>query len=254
MKKFLKIGCLGFSGLLLLLFLALYFTRDERKAENKEMRDSINYFRTAINHRMLQVKKSLSMLDNAAKPKPFPAGPIPWEVTLQTSVEEVSRFTDTGFVAEPPISYGPWLTDILYILEKSYTTDTTQWNLYELVKATRTIYREKYLMVYDPMAHAQPKFIDENRFTGGSFLGRMIFVDFTSGELLGYSYLFSRTTLKTIEKHQLGVGVEVVKIPVYTIPLVNITDSEKILLEDFRNEFFRKSDSTFQAFKVKGSQ
>lgn len=254
MKKFLRFGCLGISGLFLLIFIALFFTRDERIAENKVMRDSINYFRTEINQRMLQARKSLSMLDIAAKPKPFPEGPIPWEVTLQTSVEEVNRFTDSGFVNEPPLQYGPWLTDILNVLEKSYSTDTSHWNLYELMKATRTIYREKYLMVYDPITHAQPKFIDENTFTGGSFLGRMIFVDFISGELLGHCYLFSRNTLKAIEKHQLGVGVEVVNVPIYTIPLVNTNDAEKVLHEDFRNEFFRKSDSTFQAFKKKSSQ
>lgn len=248
MKKAFKIGCLIFFVLFLSLFLYLVLTREERIAANAIIEDSIKYYRREINARMIRVGQALPKLDPYSEPKPFPEGIISWSETLQTSVEEVKRFTDSSFITNPPLRYGPWLTEILFTIEQSYHEKGSR-SIYKLIEASRDVFNRKYLMIYDPIYHSQPKLTDHQTFEPGIFYGWMIYVDFQSGKPLGYARFQTNTTLSRIDNEQYGVGLEVVNIPIVSIPVVNTTDVEKKLMEDFRNEFFRKSDSTFRAFK-----
>lgn len=251
MKKVFKIGCLSIVALLLVFFVWGVLTRKERIANNLVIEDSIRFYTREINKRMVRVGQKLPKLTAYAEPKPFPAGSISWKETLQTSVEEVTRFSDTSYVATPPLQYGPWLTQPLNDVEETYLTEEKKWNIYKVIKSSREVYQKKFLMVYQPIFHTQPKLVDKKSFNPGVFYGWMVYVNFNTGEPLGYAKFQANTTLYKIDNKQYGVGIEVVNVPVFSVPLVKTTDVEKKLLDNFREQFFHKTDSTFLVYKEK---
>lgn len=249
MKRVFKIGCLtlvvAFIGLILLVIFEPDALRNRRLQVEREAFDSAQYYIDEVSHRMKQVRHSLPILLDDAKPMPFPAGPIPWNSTLPTSVQEVFCFTDSGFVITTPLQHGPWLTQIMRTIEDSYSQPKEKWNTYTIKQDGRNILNRKYLMVYDPIYYWPPKVLDKKSFQPGYFDGWMIFLDFTNGDVLGYSRFQFYSTLYQIKNNQIGVGVGPL-----SLPLVSTTDVQKELNEDFRNAFFNRTDSTFLALKI----
>ncbi|HEX8041661.1 MAG TPA: hypothetical protein VF490_21085 [Chryseosolibacter sp.] len=250
MKKVFKIGCLVslavFAGVILLAIFEPDALRERRLRVEKEGRDSARYYLDEVRNRMIRVREKLPALTPESEPAPFPLRTLQWNETLQTSADEVNRFTDNGFAVSPPIPYGPWLSKLMQDIERAYHEPEEEWKTYEITKAGRSILNFDFLMVYSPLNHIEPRLVDKETFQPGYFDGWMIFVDFKNGTPLGYARFQSATTLYNVEYHQLGIGIG--PIPV-SIPLFKTTDVQKELTDDFRNEFFRKTDSTFMAFK-----
>jgi hypothetical protein len=250
MKKAFKIGCLVFivlfTGVVLLAIFEPDVLREKRLRVEKQGRDSVRYYLDEVQKRMIQVRERLPVLTHESSPAPFPAGPVQWNKTLQTSLDEVSRFTQNGFAIDPPIIYGPWLSQVMHDIEKGYHEPSEKWNIYEIIKAGKYVLSQEFLMVFVPLYHSQPKVIDKKTFLPGYFDGWMILVDFRNGTPLGYARFQAATTLYKVEYRQFGIGVNPVP---FSLPLFKTTNVEKELEEDFRKEFFRKADSTFIALK-----
>lgn len=195
---------------------------------------------------MLQVSQKLPALNAESEALPFPAGSIQWNKTLQTSQDEINRFREDGFTMNPPLTYGPWLSQVMQDIEQACNKPVEKWNIYEIKKAGRYILDQNFLMVYAPINYMQPKITNKKTFLPGYFDGWMILVDFKQGIPLGYARFQCATTLYKLEYRQFGIGIDPIPI---SLPLFKTTNVQKELEDDFRNEFFRKSDSTYMAFK-----
>jgi hypothetical protein len=238
--KALKIGCLSILGLFVLL--ALYFIFEPESWKKERLNKAQSYVDSVV-YRMIVVNDSLPDLNEVSIPRAFPAGAIDWSVTLQTSVEQVHLLAKKESPYAKPLQYGPWLTQLL--ADVAASSDTTQGrDEFKLIGSGEKIMKMKYLVVYQPLYYAPPKVVNKKTFLPGYFDGWMIYVDFKTGRILGYADFQSVTTLARVDTKNLGVGVGPL-----TLPLINTTDVQGELDKDFRNEFFRKSDSTFMANK-----
>lgn len=240
MKKVFKFGCLPLLGIFGLI--VLYFAFEPESWKNERKNNAQQYVDSVAN-KMQLVRQSLPILTESSSPQPFPAGGIDWNITLQTSVDEVNHFSDQGFVSNLPILYGPWLAQPMQFIEQAFDTTRIR-NDFELIDAGKAIMKNKFLMVYQPLYHLQPKLVDKKTFLPGYFDGWMIYVDFTNGKPLGHARFQSFTTLYKVDTKNLGLGVGPL-----SIPILNTTDVQEELDKDFRKEFFRKTDSTFLALK-----
>jgi len=166
---------------------------------------------------------------------------------LQTGFDEVSNFSDAGYDLKRPLKYGPWLTASLESIEGFYDSSKYR-DFIEEAKFGRAIMKMKYLMVYKPLQHIQPRVIDDKTFQPGYFYGWMIFVDMFNPKVLGYAKMYCHTTLYKIEYDKIGVGIG--PLPV-SIPLFKTANVKQELLDNFRDQFFSKTDSVFNLFKSK---
>lgn len=240
MKKALKIGCLSIVGIMAI---GLLYSIFEPESWKNERAHKAQAYIDSVVMRITAVKNTLPVLDDVSIPKPFPAGTIDWNVTLQTSVEQINAFTQKQSPTQTALQYGPWLSQIMADIADSFDTTRIR-DEFKLIYSGAQIMKMKYLVVYQPLYYASPRLVDKKTFLPGYFDGWMIYVDFRTGQTLGYADFQSFTTLVKVDTKNLGVGVGPL-----SVPLINTTDVQGELDKDFRNEFFRKSDSTFMANK-----
>ena len=241
MKKALKIGCFSIVGFFVLV--VLYFIFEPESWKNERLNKAKNHVKNATK-RMAKLNEALPMIDEETIPKPFPTEPFEWANTLFASVEEIISFKDTAFIAKQnQLTYGPWRSAMLQTIEECYDP-TLVHDPFKQIRDGEEVLKRKYIMVYQPVHHLQPRMIDKKTFQPGYFDGWMIYMDIDNVKTLGYARFQSFTTLYKIDGQSLGVGVGPI-----AIPLINTTNFNDELQKDFENEFFRKTDSTYRAFK-----